>query len=82
MEGALTFSCGSCGRKHPWKKQLAGRQGKCKCGQILTVPSEPDPVDVDTYDLSELAADAERATKDLPPTIVEGATVTLCRSGA
>jgi hypothetical protein len=42
---------------------------------VLTVPSEPDPVDVDTYDLSELAADAERATKDLPPTIVEVAPI-------
>jgi hypothetical protein len=39
----------------------------------MTVPAEADPkeIEVETYDLSELAADAERATANLPPRIVD-----------
>src|SRR5438046_926572 len=35
------FSCPACGRKLPWTSASAGRKGKCKCGQVVTVPAEP-----------------------------------------
>ncbi|MFI5379040.1 MAG: hypothetical protein ACHRHE_07080 [Tepidisphaerales bacterium] len=42
------FSCPACGRKFPWKAESAGRQGKCKCGHVLTVPAkaegDPEPI--------------------------------------
>jgi hypothetical protein len=65
------FSCGACGRKHNWKKELAGRQGKCKCGQVITVPTEPDNEDFGEYDLADAVADAERAAARMPPTIID-----------
>lgn len=33
--------CEGCGRTAPWKPEFAGRRFRCKCGQIITAPSEP-----------------------------------------
>ena len=38
MDGP-TFSCPICGKEYPWKPELAGKKGKCKCGAIMHVPS-------------------------------------------
>ena len=72
-ETTQKFSCGACGRKLTWKPELAGKRGKCKCGQMIQVPAQPEaePVEDGPLDLDALAADAERATANLPPTIVE-----------
>jgi hypothetical protein len=68
------FSCVACGRKHGWKKEIAGKRGKCPCGQVVTVPEQPEPDEDDgIYDLADAAADAERAVASLPPTVVERA---------
>ena len=33
------FSCPECGKQYPWKPELAGKKGKCKCGAIMSVPN-------------------------------------------
>lgn len=42
------FSCPACGKQYPWKPELAGKKGKCKCGSVLpipkTAPGAPRPV--------------------------------------
>lgn len=35
-----SFSCAACGRKYPWKPELAGKRCKCKCGQVITAPAQ------------------------------------------
>jgi hypothetical protein len=42
-----TFQCPGCGRQFRWKPQLAGKQVKCKCGSILTVPDNPQAAAAD-----------------------------------
>src|SRR4051812_592655 len=38
------FACTSCGRRHRWKRELAGRAVKCACGQVMTYPmNDPGP---------------------------------------
>jgi hypothetical protein len=32
------FACPYCGKQKVWKPELAGKQGKCACGQIIMVP--------------------------------------------
>src|SRR5580658_10449553 len=72
MTDPLLFNCGSCGMELTWKKEYVGRTGKCKCGNAVTVPPQPNGQEDDgLYELSELAADAEKATANLPTTIVE-----------
>ncbi len=54
------FACASCGKEYKWKPELAGKRGKCKCGGVLSIPSEA-PVDdpepeanfEDLYDISD-----------------------------
>lgn len=35
------FVCSSCGKDYRWKPELAGKKAKCKCGNVITVPSKP-----------------------------------------
>lgn len=35
------FACQACGKQYAWKAELAGKKAKCKCGQPMTVPTEP-----------------------------------------
>jgi hypothetical protein len=39
-----TFSCPECGKEYPWKPELAGKKGKCKCGAIMHVPTSSEGV--------------------------------------
>ncbi len=34
--------CAGCGKSYRWKPELAGKKGKCKCGQLLQFPMD-DP---------------------------------------
>jgi hypothetical protein len=70
------FTCSACQRTYSWKKELAGKRVKCKCGQPVTVPAAPpepppEPEDDGLYDLADAAADAQKAVSKLPPKIVE-----------
>jgi len=67
------FSCPGCGRSLPWRKEIAGKMGKCSCGKTITVPSQPESENADLYDLSEAAELAEKAVAKLPPTVVAAA---------
>src|SRR5580698_7545917 len=57
---ASKFSCGACGRSYTWKKELAGRRGKCKCGQMMDIPASvappppPEPQEDDLYSLADM----------------------------
>jgi hypothetical protein len=39
-----TFSCPECGKEYPWKAELAGKKGKCKCGAVMHVPTSSEGV--------------------------------------
>jgi hypothetical protein len=70
-ESGPKFSCAACQRSYTWKPELAGKRGKCKCGQVLSVPQEPpqpDPPQDDLYDLA-----------DVPPVPVTKAPQTVMR---
>ena len=69
------FKCDSCGERYTWKPQIAGRQAKCKCGAVLTVPetnpleqvqAEPEP-EVPQFDDYDVAAEEEAAAEEAPP---------------
>ena len=36
------ITCSHCGRTFAWRAELAGKRVKCKCGNPLTVPVQPD----------------------------------------
>lgn len=36
------FHCSGCKASYRWKPELAGKKAKCKCGQVMEVPAEPD----------------------------------------
>lgn len=63
------FKCDACGRQYPWKPDYAGRKVKCKCGAVMTAPTEPPqpeppPQDDDLLGgLYELAAEEKAAAK-------------------
>jgi len=40
-ERGLNFACPSCGKEYPWSAELAGKKGKCKCGNVWRVPVDP-----------------------------------------
>lgn len=48
----IAVRCPHCGRGYNARDELAGRQVKCQCGQVLSVPASPPPADP----LSQLAA--------------------------
>ena len=58
------FSCPACSRTFPWKPESAGRQAKCKCGHILTVPAEAPEIEQDVIALEEAVVSV---AADQPP---------------
>lgn len=36
------FQCSACDRTYQWKSEFAGKRTKCKCGEVISVPTE-DP---------------------------------------
>ncbi|MEM1444888.1 MAG: hypothetical protein AAGF84_02440 [Planctomycetota bacterium] len=36
------FRCDACGKAFRWKPQIAGKQTRCKCGALLTIPDAPE----------------------------------------
>jgi len=36
------FECATCGRRYPWKAEWAGRKVRCKCGETIVCPAEPE----------------------------------------
>jgi hypothetical protein len=62
------FSCQQCGKSYKWKPDFAGRKVKCKCGFVMTCPTEPpgahqqsDEPDLDA--LYSLADEGKQAAK-------------------
>ena len=52
-EATGKFSCPSCGKHFTWKAALAGKSGKCKCGNTFTVPmNAPVEEPEDLYDMA------------------------------
>ena len=85
---APTFHCAHCGRAFTWRVQLAGKKGKCSCGQLLAIPAAPlspsppaeEVVDFDKlYDIAVPAPDAQPAS---PPPPVKPAFIPPPRSVA
>jgi hypothetical protein len=37
-----TITCPSCNKSYAFKPELAGRKVKCKCGQVISVPQNPE----------------------------------------
>jgi hypothetical protein len=76
------YACTGCSRTFTWKKEVAGKRGKCKCGQVITVPLHPpqdEPAD-DLYALAELSSDARTAAVDPAPILVPAAAVAQAAS--
>jgi hypothetical protein len=74
------FECDACGERYTWKPGIAGRQAKCKCGAVLTVPmtnpleqppeeqADPDVPQFEDYDVAEGQQEEEPAPPPpLPP---------------
>jgi hypothetical protein len=55
-----TFSCSACGRRYPWKAELAGKRARCRCGAGLDVPSGP------SANLYELRTHAPQPRRVMP----------------
>lgn len=55
MNADATFQCGGCAKNYKWKPELAGKKVRCKCGQIIDVPTgvaTDPPSDQGMYDLA------------------------------
>lgn len=52
---AMRFSCDGCGKSYAWKRELAGKKAKCKCGATISVPTQMggDDDDAGAYDLAD-----------------------------
>jgi hypothetical protein len=77
MPAGFSVTCESCQRRYPWKKELAGKRGKCKCGHVIAMPMAlpRQESDDDLYHLSELASDAKSADVDPTPIVAPAAAV-------
>ena len=74
------FSCEGCGRAYLWKRELAGKRVKCKCGHVMNVPQTmaPPPRAVQADDdsaLYEMAEMEAKAAESLPAMVVDAAPV-------
>ncbi len=63
------FNCESCGRAYGWKAELAGRNAKCKCGAIMTVPVEPSGAAAPAQVRQATAARPARAAAAAPAAV-------------
>jgi hypothetical protein len=64
MSASSVFACQSCGRHYPWKSEFVGRKARCKCGEVLRVPSAPQgEPESDLYDLTDEARPAAAAAR-------------------
>lgn len=62
--------CPSCGKDYRFKPELAGRKVKCKCGQVIALPTEaPATDDGGLYDLAP-DADSQASTGAARQTVV------------
>ncbi len=50
-DSSIQFGCDACGKQYTWEPQLAGRRVRCKCGQVVVVPSSP-PEAEGPYDIA------------------------------
>ena len=70
------FNCSTCGKEYRWKPELAGKKAKCKCGNVIPVPTKspaaapaaarpaPKPdAEVDFDGLYALAQEEKKATR-------------------
>jgi hypothetical protein len=48
-----SISCGGCGKKFAWTPDLAGKRGKCKCGEVVEFPFSSPAVADDIYDVAD-----------------------------
>lgn len=72
------FACPYCGKKKVWKPELAGKQGKCACGQIIMVPRTPPggaAAELEPFLLREPGDDEELKLAPEPPRPVRRAPV-------
>ncbi|HEX4055232.1 MAG TPA: hypothetical protein VHX86_13290 [Tepidisphaeraceae bacterium] len=76
-DGTFKVTCAHCQRSYTWKKELAGKRGKCKCGQVLVMPPAPPRAESpdDLFALAELASDAKSAAVDRPAIAIPVAAV-------
>lgn len=62
------FQCGACGKQFHWKPELAGRDVRCPCGQVLRCPDAPVPDDV-MYDLAPEPGKPQRSHGPAKPIV-------------
>ncbi len=65
MPEAIHFTCSGCGKHHLWTPGLAGKRAKCKCGVVMTVPTEA-PSTGEPEDLYDLAP-GDNSVAPAPP---------------
>ena len=70
MSEGSKFACPSCGKEFRWKREIAGKRAKCKCGATVQVPASdpaksPAPAAPDEQSFDDLyalaATEAEQA---------------------
>src|SRR5688572_15584270 len=67
------ITCQRCGRAFAWKPAIAGKKGKCSCGQVLNIPATPPappPIEDDLDALYEMAEPAPDVLPAPPPVYV------------
>lgn len=79
---APMITCQQCGRAFAWKPAIAGKKGKCACGQVLSIPAAPPvpppPVEDDLDALYEMAEPAPDVLPAPPPIHVHRPAPSLC----
>src|SRR5262245_29768640 len=65
---AIIVQCPQCGQRYQLRDDLAGKQAKCKCGNVLPVPAAPSPADAGLSCLLQQDAPSTPPLSQQPPT--------------
>lgn len=70
------FVCEDCGTRYRWKRELAGRKVKCRCGRVMTCPFDADDgmygvAEAEARDVTVVAA----KTQAVPVAVLAGPAV-------
>jgi hypothetical protein len=57
----MDINCPACNKQHHVREQMAGKQARCSCGHVFTIPSVPPPPAL-TAELSENPLHAARVS--------------------
>jgi len=60
---AIMLECPGCGKRYKLKDEMAGKQAKCACGNVITVPAPRDAGNRSTVPAQAVGPDSDSGTR-------------------